>query len=137
MSNPHESVEALITESRRLKSASEQNARAMASLLVGNLHLAGGTELKALKKELSRYNSPLLIRGYVTAFTLHGHFTGCMVSPDRCSASEKPVAVIDLSRREELWEWIYASMGYDIWSLDDTIRAEIDGILAALLGEGE
>lgn len=56
MSEPHQAVQQMVTEARRLKNASEQYADVMAGLLVGQLkHVSGGT-LTQIKKELANYN---------------------------------------------------------------------------------
>lgn len=56
MSEPHQAVQAMVTEARRLDNASAQYANAMAGLLVGHLKRVDLGTLNALKRELANYN---------------------------------------------------------------------------------
>ncbi len=57
MSDPHQAVQQLVSEARRLENASGQYAEAMAGLLVGHMQrVTSALTLKALKKELANYN---------------------------------------------------------------------------------
>lgn len=57
MSEPHEAVQQMVAEARRLDNASEQYANAMATLLQGKLRkVSDGSVLAKLKKELASYN---------------------------------------------------------------------------------
>ena len=56
MSDPHQAVQQLVSEARRLQNASEQYAEQIGTLLVGNLKRVGGSTLAQLKKELANYN---------------------------------------------------------------------------------
>jgi len=57
VSEPHESIRELISDSRRLKNAIDLNANILAELLEGNLRNVSTWRLKKLKRELQTFNA--------------------------------------------------------------------------------
>lgn len=81
-------------------------------------------------------NSPLLRRGYVIPSHFQKSEAMAVVSGSAVASYDSlPVAVIDLSRREELRDKVAAAI--TLAQRGDSAHEIADAIVAALLGEGK